>query len=245
MKCPRCGYEWESKIPDPKECPRCKGRLDYTPGPVGAPKIGKKGGEKVMTSKLTWATAMILIVAVAGVGAWAVLGTPGAPAGTATINAIVGQGTVFAAGHPAGNASGIENVYILQHGQGDNENDNLSGNAHLLGTITATTGSCSIAYETTFDIVVAVQAGTDNMAYVKIDNMKVGLQISGSFTLAEENAGGTTNSHMAQHSWDNSGYGTTSGYLRINAIWDNNGAGYKLLAGESISLTNIRLWGWK
>lgn len=244
MKCPRCGYGWESKIPNPKECPRCKGRLDYTPGPVGAPKIGKKGGEKVMTSKLTWATAMIIIVAVAGVGAWAVLGTPGAPAGTATVEAIAGQGTVFAGGVPSGTTSGIENVYIITHGA-VNENDNLSGSGSLLGTITTSGGSCTIAYETAFDIVVAVKVGTDNMAYVSIDNMNVGLQISGSFTLAEENAGGTTNSSMAVHSHENSGYGTTSGWLRINAVWDNNGVGYDLPAGGSITLSNIKLWGWK
>jgi len=30
-KCPRCGYEWESKVPRPKECPRCKQRLDSRP----------------------------------------------------------------------------------------------------------------------------------------------------------------------------------------------------------------------
>jgi len=28
MRCPRCGYEWEPKIHRPKECPRCKQRLD-------------------------------------------------------------------------------------------------------------------------------------------------------------------------------------------------------------------------
>ncbi|GAI37344.1 unnamed protein product, partial [marine sediment metagenome] len=27
-KCPRCGYEWTPRVADPKECPRCKGRLD-------------------------------------------------------------------------------------------------------------------------------------------------------------------------------------------------------------------------
>jgi predicted Zn-ribbon and HTH transcriptional regulator len=27
-KCPRCGYEWDSRVDDPKACPRCKSRLD-------------------------------------------------------------------------------------------------------------------------------------------------------------------------------------------------------------------------
>jgi predicted Zn-ribbon and HTH transcriptional regulator len=26
--CYRCSYEWETRINNPKECPRCKSRLD-------------------------------------------------------------------------------------------------------------------------------------------------------------------------------------------------------------------------
>ena len=31
MKCPnqKCRYSWESRVPDPRACPRCKWRLDY------------------------------------------------------------------------------------------------------------------------------------------------------------------------------------------------------------------------
>ena len=29
MICPRCSYEWEPRKPNPKVCPRCKGRLDW------------------------------------------------------------------------------------------------------------------------------------------------------------------------------------------------------------------------
>jgi len=29
MKCPHCGYEWKPRVKNPKECPRCKYRLDY------------------------------------------------------------------------------------------------------------------------------------------------------------------------------------------------------------------------
>ena len=31
MICPKCSYEWESRKPNPKACPRCKARLDYKP----------------------------------------------------------------------------------------------------------------------------------------------------------------------------------------------------------------------
>ncbi len=27
--CPKCCYNWESRKPEPRECPRCKTRLDY------------------------------------------------------------------------------------------------------------------------------------------------------------------------------------------------------------------------
>lgn len=29
IKCKYCGYEWTPRVKDPKECPRCKRRLDY------------------------------------------------------------------------------------------------------------------------------------------------------------------------------------------------------------------------
>lgn len=29
MECNKCDYDWESRIENPKECPRCKTRLDY------------------------------------------------------------------------------------------------------------------------------------------------------------------------------------------------------------------------
>lgn len=28
MKCIKCEYEWEPKVPNPKACPRCKKRQD-------------------------------------------------------------------------------------------------------------------------------------------------------------------------------------------------------------------------
>lgn len=31
MKCNRCSYTWESRVKDPKACPRCKSRMDFIP----------------------------------------------------------------------------------------------------------------------------------------------------------------------------------------------------------------------
>jgi len=28
MKCEKCGYEWEPRVDNPKECPECKLRLN-------------------------------------------------------------------------------------------------------------------------------------------------------------------------------------------------------------------------
>jgi len=211
---------------------------------VGAPRIRteKREVQKEMTSKLPWVAAATIIVVVVGLGAWALLGQ--APVGTATITAVAGQGTVFAGPIPSGTASGIENVYIIANGTYA-DTDNLSGDSNILGVITIDGGSVDIDYETAFDIVVAVKVGTDNMAYVSIDNMNVGLGAYGSFTIADENVDAHANAHMAAWSHDNSNYGTTSGWLRINAVWNNGGTGYTLPANGSIDIENIMLWGWK
>jgi len=29
-KCPYCGYVWTPRVANPKECPRCKRRIDYS-----------------------------------------------------------------------------------------------------------------------------------------------------------------------------------------------------------------------
>ena len=204
-------------------------------------RMEKKEVKENMTNKLPWIAATIIIVA--AIGAWVVFGgAPATPPGTATITGIAGTGTVFAAGIPPANESGIENVYIITPGY--TETENLSGHANIIGVIESDTDSCDIDYETTFHIVVAVKAGSDNMAYVTVENMNVGLAITGSFTASDENAGDSSLSHMAASPHENSGYSSGTGWLRINAIWDNNGTGYVLHAGDSITLENIRLWGW-
>ncbi len=32
MNCPKCQYGWQSRVQEPKACPRCKTRLDYVRG---------------------------------------------------------------------------------------------------------------------------------------------------------------------------------------------------------------------
>ncbi len=234
MKCPRCGYEWKSKISQPKECPRCKGRMDYL-GAVGVHKI-KKGGEKEMTSKLPWATVAVIII-VAAIGAWALYGTPagevppivGQPA---TISVPTAGGIAFAGGIPTD--SGIENIYIMQHGLFENT-ENLTSHENLQTysgntAVIEDTGQAAenVPYENLFDIVVAVKGHTDNMAYVNKENMYVRIVISNAFSDDE-----STVTTGKRYDFEDG----TPTFIRTNHLFDNDGNGYRLGAGDNIALT--------
>lgn len=237
MKCPRCGYEWKSKISQPKECPRCKGRMDYL-GAVGVHKI-KKGGEKEMTSKLPWATVAVIII-VAAIGAWALYGTPAGDVSPivgqpATISVPTAGGIAFAGGIPTD--SGIENIYIMQHGLFENT-DNLSLHENLQTysgntAVIEDTGLAAenVPYENLFDIVVAVKGHSDNMAYVNKENMYVRIVITNAFSDDQS----TLDNALRRYKFDNDA--GTSTWLRANHLFDNDGNGYKLGAGDNIALT--------
>lgn len=234
MKCPRCGYEWKPKIPQPKECPRCKGRMDYL-GTAGAPRI-KKGGEKEMTSKLPWATVAVIIV-VAAIGVWALYGTPAGevtpPGQPATISGLT-TGIAFAGGIPTD--SGIENIYIMQHKTNSYSNtEDLSEHENLQvyqgnTAVIEDTGLAAenVPYENLFDIVVAVKGHKDNMAYVVKENMYVSLEITGAFSDTVSTLTTGTRYIFVDGTPD---------YIRVNHVFDNDGNGYKLQAGENIDLT--------
>lgn len=180
MKCPRCGYEWKPKISQPKECPRCKGRMDYL-GTVGAPKI-KKGGEKEMASKLPWATVTVIII-VAAIGAWAIFG--GAPAApptgwTAVLGMIEGVG--------------IENIYLMDNTKTYSLTGDLSGHENILEyegqdvVITSTGLTENIPYGAGFDFVVAIRVPSDNVANLAVENIMAELAATGAISLSADNS---------------------------------------------------------
>lgn len=214
-------------------------KLEHEAEPMGAPKVGKKGGEKEMTSKLPWAAAIVIMVA-AGLGAWAILGgepaaptSPTPPSGTATITIGPG-GSVVAGDVPT--YSGIENIYIVkdkleENGENQNYYDNFAslGTDNVENTITASSGQTkNINYNENFAIVVAVKGHTDNMANVVVENMHVYLSTTGTFT-DTENTAVTENRFIFDDG--------SPTYIRVNHVCDNQGDWYRLPAGGSIDIT--------
>jgi hypothetical protein len=85
MRCPRCGYDWKPRVPNPRECPRCKIRLDYppkvlrAPRPPASPEMKRMEVRKGMAQRLPWVAAAIVIIVVAALGAWVLTVPPAVP----------------------------------------------------------------------------------------------------------------------------------------------------------------------
>jgi hypothetical protein len=200
---------------------------------TGAPEIIKKGGGKEMVSKLTWTVAIIVIAAVA-IGAWAILGgAPAAPPAPAP----AAPKWISVTGIPTGSKSGIVAVYIAKTGQNYSENwSAVATSDNYYYKFTENGGSGTIPYETPFVILVEVVGHDDNMAYVTKENLMVELSITGSFNMSAENSdtGGDGVEYV---------FAQSSSEIGVNAVWDNNGNGFKLPAMGSITWT-AKLWLW-
>ncbi|MEW6221709.1 MAG: hypothetical protein AB1476_00085 [Candidatus Hadarchaeota archaeon] len=276
MRCPRCDYQWEPKVPNPKECPRCKVRLDYVPGPVGAPRIKKleKEVRKGMSSRIPWVAATLIIVVAAGLGAW-MLSTPltttignrvegwggavSTTAGWTPLHSTSGPLATYGAVNSVGWASlggtdnvGIENIYILDFGAyGIAERDDNTGTgtpAYRMGIISGNGGNVNIPYENTFAIIVGVKAkAPDNLAYVRRENLQVDVKFVFPGETEEENSGNFESDPEMGIEYQRSvtGENTTSGFIWVNAYWDNLSAGYTLGAGYSLDIQRVTLWTWK
>ncbi len=190
-----------------------------------------------MSSKLPWVAAAVIIV-VAAVGAWAMLGTTAAPAGTEdwTEQGVPGQ----ALGFPySGAKSGIVAIHLMKHGSGYVTTDNLFtytvGNDNRIATINASGQTVgTFPFDVAFDIVVDVSGNKDNMGQVNIGYLMVELQAhkDTGWTLAAENS---LNSQETV-------YSSPANYIYTNVKWDNAGAGYTISADDNFYFDSVKLW---
>jgi hypothetical protein len=258
MRCPRCGYEWRPKVPNPKECPRCKGRLDYKvpssprlPTP-GMPQKIKEVSERMTTKRLPWIAAAVVIVVAVGLGSWVLLQPTAVTHGwTSLINVsgpLSGPIAVGLLGSP-GSDYGIENIFIMKNGAYSLSNNPASWvrGTHYYENISYNNQTVNIPYEEAFDIVVVVRIRGDNVAYLTWDNVYTSISISGAFS---RNENSLQSSDWERSSWyDNSapigavGKQNPNAYLRFYYQLDNGTSGFKLAAGTSINFSeNIYTW---
>ncbi|MEM2878719.1 MAG: hypothetical protein QXG10_04160 [Candidatus Hadarchaeales archaeon] len=217
-----------------------------------------------------WVTAAVAIVIVAGLAGWA-LSTPSTVSGQGTVSLISGQLLTadgqfllgFTAGVPEN--SGIENVLICdnlapnstnfgRHISGEN-NDNWLLDGASDAIITANSDTATIPYEYPFTIVMACKVKADAgytgnkqdaklVAYVNMDNMYGYLSFSGAHS-GTENTQNTGYEFVFDNNvpWTQNG-AYASGYARVNCVFNNGGAGFKLPAGGTLSLDTIALYIW-
>lgn len=226
MKCSRCGYEWESRIPNPKECPRCKQRLNY----VGA--LGIKKGGVVKVARTKWgAIAVIIVVAVAAgtLGISEYLKGPG-PAPGPTWNTI----PVFGLSG-AHNNSGIIAVYCIKTNtdlNSDPDDWDLNENYYCKFDANGQTGNVP----SLTDFYVAVHA-IGNKPYVvgnTTDNIKVTLEndVGSDITKDAETITG------GDFSWSSNLGGSDN--IEVSAVF-----GLTANRGSAFNITSEQEFKWK
>jgi hypothetical protein len=154
---------------------------------------------------------------------------------------------------PQGQYTGIEAIYLMKSGQYD-INKNLEDNSALWAAKISQSGQVVevramqvsengeiLDNGQIFDIVVTVRVkAPDNIAYLRKDNMRVWLSASGAFTIpdvGEDNYAPDDRECV----FENSGYGTTNGYMRVNVVWDNRGEGYLLSENTDLYIDKLEL----
>lgn len=261
MRCPRCGYEWRPKVPNPKECPRCKGRLDYRVPPSprlptpGTPQKIKEVSEKMATRKLPWIAAAVVIVVAVGLGSWVLLQPAAVTHGWTSAISVNGPlSGPIAVGLLEGSYGdfGIENIFIMIHGswtpgsapetwvKNENYYENISGSGRTV----------NIPYERLFDILVVYKIRGDNVAYMRFENTYEYIYIP-EWNLTENRLAGTTDwEKTCPWHTENVTYGAVgkdypSSWVRFYNYLDNNGHGFRLPAGGQININPLTIYTWK
>lgn len=208
-----------------------------------------------MTNKLPWATAAVIIV-IAAIGAWTIFGAaPAAPPAEPTPTPGWRE---FAWAWPLDN-TGIENVYFMD-GTPSPENDNMDNIDITHENIILGTNSLAVImrnpvlfptqiftdnlnYNDNFYFIIRAYVQDDNVANVQRENIVIQLNTTGAFTIpsADENRTGDVG---PDNLWlvDGSSEGGTE--IQVNGVWDNDGNGYVMQAGDTLDVT-VKLWLWK
>lgn len=210
-----------------------------------------------MTGRLPWVAATIVIVIAAGLGAWALTQPAPAPATFST----TGPWTVYLNGIPVASGwqqgqsgwQGIENIFLITWNLGDNTRDFSGQQENWLtqdenSVFSATGQTKNVPYEQKFDIVVDVKLyAPDNMAYATEENLYVYMSWSGYTSNSDNSLSPYSPTSAIEFVYENSGYGTTSGYVRVNVRFNNrdNVDHFKIPAAASLSLDTVSLYGWK
>ncbi|MEM2875003.1 MAG: hypothetical protein QW567_03175 [Candidatus Hadarchaeales archaeon] len=144
-----------------------------------------------------------------------------------------------------GENTGIENIYIGRwgaYGPAYNPREDMGKQGGAIEAVISESGQCvRVEAGRRFDIVVAVRVKTPEIAYVARENMWVSVvATSDGFTIGPENS-----TDRKEYVFEQSGYGTTQGYMRVNVVWDNSGNGYKLMPHENLRITWLVLSTWK
>jgi len=75
------------------------------------------------------------------------------------------------------------------------------------------------------------------LAYACKENIKAEFEWNSGFSYHENST------DLMECVFENQGYYSASGYLRVNAVFDNNGNGWKLQAG-AYTIFTIKYWCW-
>ena len=143
-----------------------------------------------------------------------------------------------------GENTGIENIYIARwgkYGPAYNPREDLAKQrGAALATISGSGQRVRIPANRKFDIVVAVRVRTPIITYVARENMCVRLITDNAFAVSP----GVSNDKK-EYVFEQSGYGTMEGYMRVNVVWDNDGNGYELAPDSNLRIVWLGLYTWK
>ncbi len=146
-----------------------------------------------------------------------------------------------------GNSSRIAGIYLMRYGSGYNIYENLANyvdnGTYWIDSIPGPDGTLTVEYETLFDILVAVEGDAENdvpqpMAYACKENIKIQILLTGEITYSDNST------DLVEYVFENDNYYQTNGGIHVNALFDNNGNGWVVRAGQSFNWSiSYSVWG--